>query len=131
MSESRPRLDKWLWCARFYKTRTLAADACASGRIRVNGTPITKPHHGLKEGDVLTFPLGPHIRIIRVVAFACRRGPYSEARLLYDDLSPPQVGQDSSAAVTPAVVPSDGRPAGSGRPTKAERRAVDRLRGFS
>jgi ribosome-associated heat shock protein Hsp15 len=88
MSEQRLRLDKWLWYARFYKSRTLASGACSAGRIRVNGAPIDKPHHALKAGDVLTFAQGPHIRIVRVLAIGARRGPASEARLLYEDLAP-------------------------------------------
>jgi ribosome-associated heat shock protein Hsp15 len=88
MSEQRLRLDKWLWYARFYKSRTLATDACSAGCIRVNGTRTDKPHHPLKAGDVLTFPHGSCIRIIRVLAIGARRGPAAEARLLYEDLAP-------------------------------------------
>ena len=69
------RVDKWLWCARFFKSRTLAAKACHDGRIRIAGQVLTKAHHALKVGDVLTFPLGPNIRVVRVVALAVRRGP--------------------------------------------------------
>jgi ribosome-associated heat shock protein Hsp15 len=89
MSGDGLRLDKWLWHARFYKSRTLAAAACSSGRIRINGVPVAKSHRQLKPGDVLTFPHGTHIRIIRVLALGSRRGPASEARLLYQDLAPP------------------------------------------
>jgi ribosome-associated heat shock protein Hsp15 len=88
MSGDGLRLDKWLWYARFYKSRTLAAVACSSGRIRINGVPVAKSHRHLKPGDVLTFPHGSHIRIIRVLALGSRRGPASEARLLYQDLAP-------------------------------------------
>lgn len=83
------RLDKWLWYARFLKTRGLAAKLAASGSIRCAGQPITKAHHKVKPGDVLTFPLGPHIRVIKVLALASRRGPAPEARALYEDLAPP------------------------------------------
>ena len=117
------RVDKWLWYARFLKSRTLAARLCASRRLRINGTTVTKPHHALKAGDVLTFPLGRHIRVIRVSALGTRRGPATEARPLYEDLEPPQ-------ARTPPSAPSAGeRERGAGRPTKAERRATDRLKG--
>lgn len=88
MSEQRLRLDKWLWYARFYKSRTLAAGACTAGRIRVNGAPIDKANQVIKTGDVLTFPHGPRIRVVRVLALGARRGPASEARLLYEDLAP-------------------------------------------
>ena len=89
MSGGTQRLDKWLWCARFFKTRALAAKACAEGRLRLGGRVIQKAHHAVKPGDVLTFPLGPHIRIIRISALGLRRGPASEARALYEDLAPP------------------------------------------
>jgi ribosome-associated heat shock protein Hsp15 len=82
------RIDKWLWCARFFKTRALATKACHEGRIRVSGQVLTKAHYAIKLGDVLTFPLGPNIRVVRIVAFADRRGPASEARGLYEDLTP-------------------------------------------
>jgi ribosome-associated heat shock protein Hsp15 len=85
------RLDKWLWCARFYKTRTLAADICAGGRIRVNGQVTDKAHYAVKLGDVLTLPQGSSVRLIKVVAHAERRGPATEARLLYDDMDVPPV----------------------------------------
>lgn len=88
MSGDGLRLDKWLWHARFYKSRTLAAIACSSGRIRINGDPVAKSHRQLRPGDVLTFPHGPHIRIVRVLALGSRRGPAAEARLLYQDLAP-------------------------------------------
>lgn len=119
MSESL-RVDRWLWFARFYKSRTLAAEACASQRVRVNGAPVGKPGHAIRIGDVLTFPLGPHIRVIKVAALAARRGPFAEARLLYEDLAPP------TTAVAPSPVTAQ-RDKGEGRPTKAERRAIDRL----
>src|SRR6185295_3525263 len=84
------RLDKWLWFARFVKTRSLATKLVIDGRMRVNGAPTQKAHYSVKAGDVLTFPLGPHIRVIKVLALGNRRGPAPEARLLYEDLDPPQ-----------------------------------------
>jgi len=114
------RLDKWLWYARFCKSRTLAAKLCASGRIHLDGAIVQKPHHQVRAGDVLTFPLGAHVRVIRILALGSRRGPAPEARLLYEDLQPP----DLSAPREPPLAP---RTRGSGRPTKAERRAIDRL----
>ncbi len=82
------RLDKWLWYARFFKSRALAARYCAETGLRVNGSPVLKPHYAIRPGDVLTLALGSHIRVVRVVALATRRGPAPEARGLYDDLSP-------------------------------------------
>jgi ribosome-associated heat shock protein Hsp15 len=80
------RLDKWLWQARFFKTRTLAAQLIGKGRLRINRTVVTKVHYRVRPGDVLTFPQGPQIRVVRVVAIGSRRGPTSEAQTLYEDL---------------------------------------------
>lgn len=82
------RLDKWLWAARFFKTRGAAAALCAEGRIRMSGRVIGKAHVTVRVGDVLTFPLGRDIRVVKVRALAERRGPAPEARTLYDDLNP-------------------------------------------
>jgi ribosome-associated heat shock protein Hsp15 len=112
------RLDKWLWFARFCKSRTLATKLCAAGKVRVGGDLVHKAHQLVRPGDVLTFPLGPHIRVIRVVQLGERRGPANEARTLYEDLAPP----------VPAAGPSmPQRERGAGRPTKSDRRALDRL----
>ena len=118
------RLDKWLWYARFLKSRSLAAKLCTSGKIRVNSTPTKKPRQVVRVGDVLTFPLGNHIRVIEVVALGTRRGPAPEAQLLYTDLSPPQKAAKAEGAFEPDFAQ---REPGSGRPSKAERRALNRL----
>lgn len=81
------RLDKWLWQARFFKSRTMASRLCAEGRVRIDGVPVDKAHHALRVGTVLTFPQARRIRVVRVLALGERRGPASEARLLYDDLT--------------------------------------------
>ena len=83
---SASRLDKWLWYARFFKTRGLAQKACETGRIRVNGQRVTKAHRSVGPGDVLTFVQGRVVRIVRVLAVAERRGPAPEARLLYEEI---------------------------------------------
>ena len=80
------RLDKWLWQARFFKTRGLAAEMVESGHLRLNGQRTGKPGHAVAEGDVLTFPQGDRIRLIRVLALGERRGPAVEAVTLYLDL---------------------------------------------
>jgi len=111
------RVDKWLWCARFFKSRTLAAKACHDGRIRLAGQTLTKAHHGLKVGDVLTFPLGPNIRVVRVMALAVRRGPPAEARALYQDLAPTGQALPTSVTAEDRRAEDAGRTAdGSGRP---------------
>ncbi len=119
------RLDKWLWYARLFKSRTLATEICQSGRIRINGEIVQKAHHALRPGDVLTFAKADHIRVIRVVALGNRRGPAAEAQALYEDLDPP--AQENRLTVETNLHEA-GRGASGGRPTKAERRALDRLR---
>ncbi|NVJ92916.1 MAG: RNA-binding S4 domain-containing protein [Methylocystaceae bacterium] len=115
------RIDKWLWHARFFKSRTLASKFVQSGKMRVNGSSISKPHVNVKAGDVLTFPSGPYIRLIKVLEMGTRRGPAPEARTLYEDLDPPQPKPKQER---PPVVAE--RAPGSGRPTKRERRVMDR-----
>ena len=80
------RLDKWLWYARFFKTRGLAQKACEAGRIRVNGRRNTRAHRAVGPGDVLTFVQGRMVRIVRILAVAERRGPAPEARKLYEEI---------------------------------------------
>ncbi len=84
----RIRIDKWLWHARFYKTRVLAQEAAEKGRIRLNGARTEKAGRGIKIGDVLTVPTGRDVLIVRVVAFGERRGPAPQARLLYEIVAP-------------------------------------------
>ena len=95
MAEDRIRIDKWLWQARFFKTRSLAAGVVSGGRLRLNGARMAKPGRAVGAGDVLVFPQGGHIRTIRILAPGTRRGPAEEARALYDDLAP--LSQDSVA----------------------------------
>ena len=81
------RLDKWLWCARFLRQRADCARLVAGGMVRVNRQPTDKPHARLRPGDVLTLPLGQQVRVVRVLALAERRGPASEAALLYEEIA--------------------------------------------
>jgi len=129
------RLDKWFWHARFFKSRSLASKFCQSGKARVNGETIRKAHYMVRQGDTVTFPLGPHVRVIRIKALGTRRGPAPEAQKLYEDLQPPlsKAQQKAEVAVAnndeslPPAPPKRGP--GSGRPTKSDRRAIDRLMG--
>lgn len=123
------RLDKWLWFARFFKSRTLAAKLCQSGRIRINGTAIGKPKTLISERDVLTFPKGAHIRIIKILRLGERRGPTVEAETLYEDLNPPLARKKIEDIEKKDIrtAPVAERERGSGRPTKTERRATDKL----
>jgi ribosome-associated heat shock protein Hsp15 len=80
------RLDKWLWQARFFKSRGLAARCIGEGRVRVNAVRVTKPAAVVRVGDGLTFVHGGTVRVLRVLALGTRRGPAPEARALYQDL---------------------------------------------
>ena len=86
------RLDKWLWQARFFKTRTLAAEIAAKRKVRINRELVTKPHFRVRPGDVLTFPQGRDIRVVKILALGERRGPAQEAQRLYED-----IGEDAPA----------------------------------
>jgi ribosome-associated heat shock protein Hsp15 len=108
------RVDKWLWHARFFKTRTLATKLAAAGNIRVNGQKQSRASASIRAGDVLTFPLNNHIRLIEVVALSTRRGPAPEAQALYIDRDPPQPKPRSEKVAA--------RDSGAGRPTKKQRR---------
>ena len=119
----RIRVDKWLWHARFFKSRTLAAKLAGSGELRVNREIVRKPGATVKPGDVLTFAKGHDIRVIEIVALGERRGPASDAQMLYKDLSLPKPKIKTPPAID--------RPRGAGRPTKEQRRSIDRLRGRS
>jgi len=80
------RLDKWLFCARFYRTRALAQAGIAAGRVRLNGTKVDRPGHVLKAGDVLTLGKGAQVIAVKVLALAEKRGPAAEAQGLYEIL---------------------------------------------
>jgi ribosome-associated heat shock protein Hsp15 len=129
------RLDKWLWFARFVKTRTLASEFVSRGKVRLNRVKVDKPAQTVRPGDVLTISLGRQVRLVRVVAIAERRGPSAAAQTLYEQLtvegdaikplapSPPGESRQPEETAPPR------RPAGSGRPTKKDRRAIVRLNG--
>lgn len=125
-AEDGRRLDRWLWFARVVKSRTLAAGLVAAGKVRVNRERVTKASHQVRNGDVLTITVGPRVRILKVLAAGERRGPASEARELFEDLTPapePGPGPTGSAAM------GGERSPGTGRPTKRDRRLTDRLKG--
>ena len=117
MSEPKIRLDKWLWHARFFKTRTLAAKVVSGGHVRVNSSKVSKPSAAVVADTVLTFPQGNHIRVIKIVALGTRRGPASEAQTLYEDLSPPEEN-----------ISKEQTQRGGARPTKKDRRSLDLIR---
>jgi ribosome-associated heat shock protein Hsp15 len=86
---SAARLDKWLWFARFARTRSLAAKLCAEGAVSIAGAIVLKPGHVVRVGDMLAVRQGALLRQVTVRALGARRGPPAEARLLYDEPTPP------------------------------------------
>ncbi len=84
------RLDKWLWQARFFRSRSLASQLCNAGRVRVDGNKVEKAHFSVRVGQVLTFPQSRRVRVVKVLALGTRRGPAAEAQMLYEDLSDPE-----------------------------------------
>jgi ribosome-associated heat shock protein Hsp15 len=113
------RVDRWLCAARIYQSRTQAQQACQGGHVKVNGASV-RASHAVKVGDRVTAhpPRGP--MILDVLLLEEKRQPPARARELYRDLSPPPPPRDEFVAP---------RARGAGRPTKAERRAIERLRG--
>ena len=101
-AQERIRIDKWLWHARFCKTRGLASEMVQAGRVRVNGQRIDKPGRAVGEGDVLTFAFGDHPRVLRILACGARRGPASEAQALYVEIGETRVSPEDAAGEQPS-----------------------------
>ncbi|MBT5074795.1 MAG: RNA-binding S4 domain-containing protein [Kordiimonadaceae bacterium] len=116
------RIDVWLWHARFYKTRSLATKMVRGGKVRLNGNICKKSSTTVSPSDILTFSRADQILIAKIISIASRRGPAPEAQMLYEDLTPPQEIQKKSQKNVTAP-----RYKGAGRPTKNERRAIDKL----
>lgn len=114
---AKQRLDKWLWQARFFKTRGLAAREVSAGHLRVNAEKVSKPSQQVKIGDTLTFTQGTRVRIVEISGLSERRGPAPEAQLLYNEHSP------APMAKAPRLEDRVG-----GRPTGKDRRKTDALR---
>jgi len=114
----RQRIDKWLWHARVVRTRSAAAALAEAGLVRINSVRIDGSSRLVRPGDVVTIALDRHVRVLKVLGFAQRRGSAEDARVLFDDLTPP-------APARP--IPVAEREEGAGRPTKRERREIDRL----
>lgn len=93
----RMRLDKWLWCSRFFKTRALAARFCEERGVRIDGALVLKAHYAVKPGDVLTFAPGDVV-VLRVLRLPARRGPASEARDCYERLGGASIDCGSATA---------------------------------
>ncbi len=118
----RQRIDKWLWHARMVRTRSAAAALVGSGHVRVNGERVTAPSRLVRAEDVVTIALDRTVRVLKVAGFVERRGGAEAGRALYADLTPAR-----EPATKSALLSSGTRDAGAGRPTKRERRAIDRL----
>lgn len=124
MAEGRQRIDRWLFFARVVKSRSLAAKLVQAGRVRIDGHKAEQASDTVRPGNTLTITLERRILVYRVVDPGTRRGPAEEARRLYEDLSPkPSEAKAPEDAIPPV------RDLGAGRPTKKERRQIDRLRG--
>ena len=115
----RQRIDKWLWHARVVRTRSAAAALVASGHVRVNGERIDAPSRAVRPDDVVTVALDRTVRVLRVLRFAERRGSADDARALWEDLAP--------AAGRQKAPQPGAREAGAGRPTKRERREIEKF----
>ncbi|MER8825978.1 RNA-binding S4 domain-containing protein [Mesorhizobium sp. M0938] len=125
VSDISQRIDKWLFFSRAVKSRSLAAKLVVAGRVRINRDKAAQASDMVRVGDVLTITLDRRIFVWKVLGTGSRRGPAEEARLLYEDMSPPPVPKGEAL---PDAIPVL-RDAGSGRPTKKERRETDRLFG--
>lgn len=130
------RIDKWLWFARLTKTRTLAAETVLAGKVRLNRARVDKPSQLVRVNDVLTVVLNRRVRLVKVVSLGVRRGPSAMALELYEELTAeadPPKSLSQSPMQSPSLrqngVSAGWRLPGSGRPTKKERREIDRLSG--
>lgn len=117
------RLDKWLWCARFYKTRSLCAEEIGKGRVMVNGQ-LAKPSRDVRPGDTLVMRQGPVQRTVTVRALSGMRGPAPAAQLLYEE-TPDSVAARAAAAELRRLAPEPADTLQDGRPTKRDRRTID------
>jgi len=117
------RLDKWLWYARVTKSRTLASALIQAGKVRINRIRSDKPSHVVKVNDVITVAIAGRVRVLKVLEPGSRRGPAVEAAQLYEDLTPAPAAHTAEAGVSSGPMKSGGQ-----RPTKRDRRVLDRLR---
>lgn len=119
------RIDKWLWAARFCKTRSLATDELNKGRVQVNGQ-VVKPSRELRPGDLVTVRLGVVTKTVRVLALSDVRGPAPVAQTLYDETPESQQAR-LAAAEQRRLAPEPGLTQSQGRPTKRDRRLLQAL----
>lgn len=117
------RIDKWLWAARFFKTRSLAADAVEAGRVLVDAARV-KPARAIAIGDRLDIRIGQYRFEVEVLAFSAKRGPAPEAQKLYRESDESRTQREALAAQLKAMP----QPAFKGRPTKRDRREIERFK---
>jgi len=122
----RVRLDKWLWAARFFKTRSLAADAITGGKVTMRGDRV-KPARPVQVGDEIAIRLGPYEHVVRIRALSERRGPATVAATLYEETADSlaarlKLAEQLRLAPAPLVYEE------KGRPTKRDRREIDKWR---
>lgn len=122
----RLRIDKWLWAARFYKTRSLACDEIDKGRVHVNGAAV-KPAREVKLGDLIELRIGTLARSLNVTAISDKRGPAPVAALLFQETEA-SVQQRKLAAEQHRLAPEPALGLTEGRPTKRDRRDAEKLR---
>lgn len=122
----RLRIDKWLWAARFYKTRSLACEAIDKGRVQVNGM-VVKPARELQAGDSVLLRNGPISRTVTVLAISDKRGPAPVAALLYQETED-SIRQRQQTAEQRRLAPEPALSLSQGRPTKRDRRDTEQLR---
>ena len=120
------RLDKWLWCARFYKTRSLAVEEIGKGRVTVNGQ-AAKAARELRVGDNVALRQGPVARTVVIRALSNMRGPAPVAQQLYEE-TPESIAARAQAAEARRLAPEPATALREGRPTKRDRRDMDDLR---
>jgi ribosome-associated heat shock protein Hsp15 len=120
------RLDKWLWAARFYKTRSISAEEIDKGRVRVNGASV-KPAKDVKAGDMVEMRSGPVVRTVTVLALSAVRGSAPVAALLYQETEA-SVAQRLAATEQRRLAPEPAQSIAQGRPSKRDRRDLDALR---
>jgi ribosome-associated heat shock protein Hsp15 len=124
MTDNRIRLDKWLWAARFFKTRALAGEAVAGGKVYLNGSRA-KPAKLVHVGDSVRVRLGPYDWFVTVRAITERRGSAQDAQLLYDETAEGRAARERLAEAHKIAPAPTYR--GKGRPTKKQRREIERL----
>ena len=119
------RIDKWLWAARFFKTRSLAVDALECGKVLCNGVRV-KPAKAVSVGDMLSIRLGPYQFVVEVLALSSKRGPAPQAQLLYSET---EESRKRRQALSDELKAQPTHTFPGGRPTKRDRREIEKMKG--